>query len=391
MSHHSPTVTAAPAAPEPITPPGRSLAPDLARGVMLLGIVLAHIPFFVTDWSLGPAALNDGADFLRVLLADNQARVMFVLLFGYGLGQLAYRRAERGTPWPTIRKLLRRRSFWLLVIGFLHCVVLVPLDFISVYGLTLLLFAGLVRASDKVLLRTGLILLIPATAMTMFFEVIQMQDMADGTFPASTLVPMADDFGAHLVMGLQIFPAKVIGSVVMVLPVTLLGLWAARRRYLDRPEEHTGLLRRLAVWCVTAAVLARLPFALTAIGAWSTESDAVRWGIAALHATGGLAGAVGAVALVALAAIRIGRTPGPAATAVAALGQRSMTFYIFQSAVFLVLFYPFTLGLSGDFGVAAAFAVGVGIWAASVLLAEWMRRVGHRGPFELAMRRLSER
>ncbi|GAB3144756.1 hypothetical protein GCM10027290_23510 [Micromonospora sonneratiae] len=36
----------------------RSLAPDLARGFMLLAIALAHAPAFVDDWDLGPAALN---------------------------------------------------------------------------------------------------------------------------------------------------------------------------------------------------------------------------------------------------------------------------------------------------------------------------------------------
>jgi uncharacterized membrane protein YeiB len=68
-----------------------------------------------------------------------------------------------------------------------------------------------------------------------------------------------------------------------------------------------------------------------------------------------------------------------------------MTFYLFQSAVFLALYYPFTLDLGGSMGLAGSFAVGIGIWLVSLALAEWMRRAGNRGPFETLLRRLSER
>lgn len=41
---------------------------------------------------------------------------MFVFLSGYGLGQLADSRFAKGGDWPSVRKLLRRRGFWLLSI-----------------------------------------------------------------------------------------------------------------------------------------------------------------------------------------------------------------------------------------------------------------------------------
>ncbi|GAA3312142.1 DUF418 domain-containing protein [Nonomuraea dietziae] len=96
-------------------------------------------------------------------------------------------------------------------------------------------------------------------------------------------------------------------------------------------------------------------------------------------------------AAVGLVAARIGRDHGRLTVALAALGQRSMTFYLFQSVVWVALFYPFTLGLRDDMGSAATFAVAVGVWIVSILLAEWMRRAGHRGPAEVLLRRLSYR
>ncbi|MQM25518.1 DUF418 domain-containing protein [Glycomyces albidus] len=113
-----------------------------------------------------------------------------------------------------------------------------------------------------------------------------------------------------------------------------------------------------------------------------------------VHTLGGYAGGLGLTAVVALVAIRIersGRGAGPLAAATAALGQRSLTFYVLQSVVFVVLFYPFALGLHDAIGFAASFAVAAAIWAVSVLLAEWMRRAGHRGPLEALVRRMIDR
>lgn len=388
MSHPDAASLLAP--PETTARRGRSLAPDLARGLMLLAIALAHIPAFIADWDLGPSGLNAAADTARVLLFDNQARIMFIFLFGYGLGQLALSRAAKGSDWTDIRKLMRRRAFWLLVIGFAHMVVLVPLDFISAYGVTLLLFAGLVRARDKTLLWTGAAVLVAAIALSMWTETVQMGQVAAGSQPGAGVDFIKDDFGSHLLMGLAVFPSKALGSVVMIVPAMVFGLWAARRRVLDEPERHLRLLRGVAFGFLALALAARVPYTLMQTGVWDADTGARGLAATAGHSLGGYAGGVGAAALVGLIAVRLARR-GPFTTAVAALGQRSMTFYIFQSAVFLALYYPFTLDLGGSMGLAGSFAVGIGIWLVSLALAEWMRRVGHRGPFETLLRRLSEK
>lgn len=378
------------APPESVAPRGRSLAPDLARGFMLLAIALAHIPGFIADWDRGPSGLNAAADTARVLLFDNQARIMFIFLFGYGLGQLALSRAAKGSDWTDIRKLMRRRAFWLLVIGFLNMVVLVPLDFISAYGVTLLLFAGLVRARDKTLLWTGFTVLAAAIALSMWTEIEQLKQIAAGSQPGAGIDFIKDDFGSHLLLGLTVFPSKALGSVVMIVPAMVFGLWAARRRVLDEPERHRGLLRGVALGFLGFALVARIPYTLMQTGVLDADTGALGWLATAGHSLGGYAGGIGAAALVGLIAIRLARR-GPFTTAVAALGQRSMTFYIFQSAMFLVLYYPFMLDLGGTMGLAGSFAVGIGIWVVSLALAETMRRAGHRGPFETLLRRLSER
>ncbi|MEV4107604.1 DUF418 domain-containing protein [Nonomuraea sp. NPDC049695] len=364
---------------------GRSLAPDLARGFMLLAIALAHAPVFVSG---SPGVLDGVAAFLDHLLAHNQARPMFVFLFGYALGQFAYRHQAQGGDWVSLRKLLRRRSLWLIVIGFVHGV-LVPLDIIAVYGLTLLVLVPLVRARDSVLCWTAALTLLPAVLVTSGPVLLALAGAVDlagaGIMPA--------DLGSHLLSGLQTWPVKTVLGTIDIVPGMMLGIWAARRRVLDEPERHRTLLRRVTVICLGVALAGRLPGALLLSGTWTPPAP---WAAVLAHTVTGYAGGIGLAALIGLVAMRAerrtaGAGPGRFTTALAALGQRSLTFYLFQSAVFLVLFYPFTLDLGGDLGFTAALGIAVAIWVVSVLLAEWMRRAGHRGPVEVLLRRLTYR
>ncbi len=124
-------------------------------------------------------------------------------------------------------------------------------------------------------------------------------------------------------------------------------------------------------------------------GAWPVTSAPVAWLAAFAHDLTGYAGGIGLASPLTLAAYRIGGDHGPVTLALSALGQRSLTFYLFQSVVWVALFYPFTLDLSDDLSLPATF--GVAVWGASVLLADLMRRAGHRGPAEILLRRLTNR
>ncbi|MGW0484201.1 DUF418 domain-containing protein [Nonomuraea sp. NPDC003214] len=363
----------------------RALAPDLARGFMLLLIALAHAPVFISHADLGPAALNAFGRFLKVFAADNLARSMFVFLFGYGLGQLAAGRFAKGDDWLSVRKLLRRRGFWLLVIGFLHATLLVPLDIVSTYGLALLIMAPIMRARDSVLLWTSAISLVPMTGL-LAWQTVRAHAAEVAGHPETLPSMMKDDFPSQVLLHLLVWAGKAPGVVLLVVPGITIGIWAARRRILDDPERHVALLRRVTFTFLALAVAGRLPMALISAGVWKTDAT---WLPAIAHTFTGHTGGIALAAAVALAAVRIGGAHGPVTTALAALGRRSLTFYLFQSVVFVALFYPFTLDLAGDLGTAAVIAVGVAVWLVSIVLADWMRRIGHRGPFEIALRRLS--
>ncbi|MCP2244251.1 Protein of unknown function (DUF418) [Lentzea aerocolonigenes] len=57
--------------------------------------------------------------------------------------------------------------------------------------------------------------------------------------------------------------------------------------------------------------------------------------------------------------------------------------------MWLALFYPFTFDLRDEVSLAGSCGIAAVVFAVSVLLAEWMRRTGQRGPMEVLVRRMS--
>ncbi|MEV0378765.1 DUF418 domain-containing protein [Nonomuraea sp. NPDC050643] len=381
-----PTSPQTPARPQATA--GRALAPDLARGAMLLAIAFAHAPLFVTDVNRGPAVANKVAELFHLFFVNNHARPMFAFLFGYALVQLLERRLASGADWVSARKLLRRRGWWLLLIGFVHMALLVPIDILAAYGLSAVLLTGLLRRRDRAVLWTAGLTLIPATLVVgfgMWFPMAQ----GISTYTAGSIATDGQGFWELLAGRLQTWPITLVMGAVLVVPGVALGMWAARRRLLDEPGRHRRLLVRVTVLTTAVSVAGATPAALIQAGLWTRPSAGALWSAAIAQPLTGYAGGIGLATLIGLVAISAARRRNRLTTFVEALGQRSMSMYLFQSIAFVVIFYPFGLGLEDDLGLAGATAVATGTWVVSLLLADLMRRVGYRGPAEILLRRLT--
>jgi uncharacterized protein len=93
-----------------------------------------------------------------------------------------------------------------------------------------------------------------------------------------------------------------------------------------------------------------------------------------------------------LLAVRLpSRRHRPVVDALAATGQRSMTCYLAQSVVWALAFTPFLLDLAGTLTVSTTALLACLTWMLTVVLADWMRRAGHRGPVEVLIRRVTYR
>ncbi len=382
--------------PQGATPPAaRALAPDLARGVMLLLIALANAHLFLYGQQLGirgyPADLGPTdrtVAVFQLLFVDGRAYPLFALLFGYGIVQLARRQAAAGRDETAIASLVRRRGGWLMLIGFGHAALLFGGDIIGAYGLLAVLLGGVLVAGSE---RTLLWLALVGLGFTALLGVVQAMPPPPGTTTVLASLSQTNPLTAASFRIIEWISG--LTAVLALFAAVTLGAWAARRRLLDEPERHRRLLARLAVGGLGIAVLGGLPIAsLTAEGA--TDLPTVVVALAgALHAVSGYAGGVGYAALIGLFAARLAErpagSPGPIVTALAACGQRSMTCYLAQSVVFVGLLAAYGGGLGDQIGVAGASAIAVATWLLTVVASDVMRRLSVRGPAESLLRRLT--
>jgi len=361
----------------------RALGPDLARGLLLLFIALANTHGFLHPPGVGdirsmpiPTALPDRVvAFLETTLVDGRSYTMFAALFGYGMVQLARRQ-------PDAERTLRRRAVALILIGVLHAVLLYYGDILTAYGLIALFLATAIRWSDQRLLVTGAVMALLGSWAFAF--------LATPNPPDSKMYPWAASHNPLLGMAGRAYSIA-IGAPILAITASgafLFGIWAARRKLYEQPEQHRQTLRRIVAIGVPLSFLGGVPLALYTSGLL-TATDARIIPVAGLHALTGFAGGPAYAALIVLWSTRVRRTP--LVTAIQATGQRSLTSYLTQSVVWTIVFAPFLFDLGHRMTLWQSVLLAVATWSLTVCVADLMRRRGSRGPFEVLLRRLTYR
>lgn len=360
------------------------MAPDLARGFMLLFIALANSHYFIQGPTIRGGFPTDGSQLDRVVaggistFVDGRAFPMFGVLFGYGVARIAARQSEQGVAWRSVRWLLWRRSLVLVVLGFIDAMLFYIGDILGAYGVLLFIGVWTLRWKDRWIL------------LAAFFLFLLTALPNDGSMAVSADPPDISMLPPNFLDGLQArIPVQpfiaLLGPIGFACPF-LIGIWAGRRRVLERPEQYKRLLQTTAAIGITAAVAGALPVSLWIAGLTS-QPRADLFG--PLHDATGTLGGFGYAALIALIAIKLKDRPGRITTAIAATGQRSLTCYLTQSVVWTVAFTPYLAGLADNLSITATALLATATWLLTVLIADRMRRAGYRGPFETLIRRIT--
>lgn len=365
----------------------RALGPDLARGFMLLFIALANSHYFLrgSDYWGGFPIDETWIDSITAWLIstciDGRAYPMFGLLFGYGVAQIVRRHEARGRK--VVRRILWRRAGMLLVVGFLHALLLFEGDILTAYGTTLLIGAWLV------FWRSGWLWLLGISTLVLL-ALPNVDSYAVGLWaPDAALLPndLREQIPARASAS---FYVGMIGPIAFVFPFAA-GMWAGRRRLLEQPAQHRRLLLTVAIVGIGLGVVCAQPAALVHLGAYGIPGDSSREWMGPFHDISGYFAGAGYASLIALVSLRWASQPGRVVTAIAAVGQRSMTCYLCQSVVWTIVFTPYLLDLSRPMSPFTTALLSFATWGATVLLADWMRRTGRRGPFEVLLRRVTYR
>ncbi|MBO3160210.1 DUF418 domain-containing protein, partial [Dermatophilus congolensis] len=298
---------------------------------------------------------------------DARAYPLFSILVGFGIATIA----SRATTTPTI---LYRRAAALTLIGLLHSF-LFSGDVLATYGLTIALLTPLITTkhpNTTALTITAFGFTALALAITTFIG-----------FNPTDQTPESN--GPYLFEWL----GKTISSIptTAVIPCIIIGIFIQRTTLLSHPHRHRRLLATTAATGLLIGALTAIPLTLTYIGI--TISPLIPWTIA-LDTLGSYFGGLGWLALITLTLSYTNPTHHPTTSGyspraiLTAIGKRSMTCYLLQSALFALLL-PAN---SGPVTEIHAAAIAVIIWLITALTATIFDRAGIPGPAEWVTRRL---
>ena len=419
-------------------------APDVARGFMLLLIALANAPFWMV--LLRTRAEVTGADAvwmgLRAAFVDHRSYPLFAMLFGFGLATMARRRIEAG-PRSTgavaadadpavahasaadtataratrsgasaatditdtaaahrdaiagARRLIRRRGLWMLVFAAVHGALFMG-DIIGAYALIAVVLAGPIAERGR---RTQAVVGGLSAAVCLGYMLYIGWFLSVGGVTVST----AGAAGGGVVGGIAemlrgpLYPAVSLvlwagGTMVTILtsltlPAALLGVRLADTDLLTRPDRHRRALLVGGAAALIVGAVGALPRILPSLGIGVPARVTVV--ASALDVATGMVGACGWLALLAAwAGPGTGAPLRGARWLLSAVGRRSMTVYVGQTVLFVLVFGTLRLAGAPALDEVIGVFVAVAVWAVLAGACAWMERSGRtRGPLEILLRR----
>ncbi len=382
----------------------RLIVPDLARGTALLGIAMANVAqaWVINDWSedqsrvgwsvggVRPGSIVDQVSAVfAAMFIHVRGLPMFSTLLGFGFGLVAASLYRKHYPAKQARRVLFRRYGILALFGLAHMFLLFYGDIMLTYGLVGILLAAMLTLSSKTLRIIAYSILVVFTAMGVMGAYASMYFDAGAGMIESAPTATLDSLGAYFssnaqmalgLVAMQPFAALQLGAL------SIIGFVWARERVLIDVASHR---RTLITWTVIAGLIilcVGLPWGLSAAGVLPAQWEMPLFVLN--QAVGYLTGP-GILAALALATDSLHNQVPGWARAFVALGKRSMSGYLAQSFLFILLCTPAFLGVGLDTSVTGKLLIGFGVWLITLALAVVLDRAGKQGPFEWAHRHLS--
>jgi uncharacterized protein len=349
---------------------------DVARALAILGMVVVHFSLVMATDRSGPGWLNVVLGFL-----DGRAAATFVILAGVGV-TLMSRRAVLSTDPHAIakaRRVLIFRGVFLLALGFINLLIW-PGDILRVYGVSLLLAARLITASDRRLLLGAVGYAAGFAALFLMLDFEQNWNWATlsyhGLWTPTGLVRNLFFDGFR-----SVFPWT--GFVFF-------GMWLGRLN-LRNPAVNMRVFFAAMGTALGAEVVSWLCVSYFVARPREVDAETVK----ALFGTESmpalplflLASGAEAVTVIALCVRLSGEGPSRYWQPLAATGQMALTWYF--THIVLGLGGVVALGLVSSQPLPVAAVCGVGFFAVAVLVS-WLWKIAFQhGPLEWVMRKIA--
>ncbi|GIN65393.1 DUF418 domain-containing protein [Bacillus sonorensis] len=367
---------------------------DQARGIALFGILLANMLLFQygmwEDLAFKPLASYDhwAYEWTRIF-AVGSFMPLFAFLFGYGMVLMRDRLEQRGMV--KYRRVFMRRFLLLAVFGYLHSYFIWDGDILLSYGIVgiVLLFLFINRQPKTILIWAVSLFAVyvlmcfgsggvePDSELTAFNERTA-EVMQGGSYweivshRANDVVPLFDfdDSLPEWMAGGLSFLLLMVLAPFFTLPPFLIGLYAAKKKWLHQPRLHVKGIRRAFFAALTiGAPLKALPLVWSDPAVYMLSEGVGPLALTCCYVTG--------IMLLTRSAWgqRVLKPFG-------AVGRLSLTNYLMQSIVMTSVFYGYGLGLYGKLGVLAGIGIAVLLFLCQMAASMWWIKRFRIGPFE---------
>jgi uncharacterized protein len=368
----------------------RDITPDVLRGFALLGILVVNIQYMGLssaegargEWTLGLA--NGSATFIIASIFAGKFYLLFSFLFGYSSNYII--RGERSNRARWIK-----RSVALIALGALHFTFLWHGDIIFLYGIFGLLLTFFFFRADRTLKIWARVLFLLSSAVILLVGILIY--LLERYFPEDSYQAVIDtELDAVLLDGsfLEAIPARLdlwVGSAAVgiflqggaAFAAFLLGLRMARTNFLSSPidrNKNTSLMKKgfllgAPIQIVAAVILVR--------NEQSADPSEAIYILALFSAF--IAAPLLSMFYIGLFRKLVEEKPHLVSWMMSA-GKMSLTVYISQSVITLIVFSSWGLGLFQDLQTWQVVFLAIGIWLLLVFLSNyWLKRF-NQGPLE---------
>ena len=368
---------------------------DAVRGFALLGIALVNVHYFAQSSADGWFAAefdsfaNQAGGFITSSFFLAKFYLLFSFLFGYSSTYLVKGSPENKKRWT-------KRSFALIGFGFIHAQFLFFGDILFIYGILGLILWTFMFRRDAVI-RGWAVFLYVLTAIGFFFVTVAsfLADMFEPLSPDDFLTSsrldqlmVSGNFLEQVLARTELWVTTLPGILILQGPLVfvafLLGLMAGRNSWLSKENFKATTANRLMGFGFGFGIPLQMLAAIGMLWAFSGESFSLgvfMTSLAVIFLTGGLvsAGIIGAIGKLVLS--------GKKLEILAGAGKHSLSIYLSQSLVFLVIYSGWGLGLFGDTTLLTNLFMAFGVWFVLALLATWNARSGRKGPMEALISR----
>lgn len=363
---------------------------DALRGFSLLGILLMNILTFAYPYQIiNPFEFfqhQDGAWFkISSLFIIASFYPIFAFLFGYGLSIMYQNSLDKGLNYYPM---ITRRLLFLLLLGIIHGVFIFYGDILSTYALLGLIAIIFVRLKPQFTLVAlsigiGIFVLLYLLPMILLKDVTQIESFVGlQELERVNNILSSRDYVSIIGFNLKYFGMNIANAILVgpfsILPIMLFGIYAHQINWFNKIKQHKNL------YMVIGVVVLILGLAIKMI------QIVLEGSVTSQLMSQMIGGPIVALSYIMFFVILCeDQTARKILTPLQSIGKLSLTTYISQSIICIIIFYGVGLNYYGKLPVLNIYIIGIVIYFVQLIVSYLYLMKFKQGPLEKLWRKVT--